>query len=337
MATLADVAAQAGVSPSAVSRYLNGRVDLPLATALRIDAAVARLNYRPNALARRLSTGRTDVIGLVTPNIGNHFFGAMAAAVESEARRSGYSLTLTATGGDFQNELEALRAIRDRFVDGVIISILSPDRSGRLARSVSETGCVVLVDEDVPGVKAPRILYQNELGGYLATSYLLGAGHRRIAFVGGAPGLSTTEERLAGYRRAMAEAGAPIDDGMVRCGGYDIDDGMDHGLALLRKYRPPTAVFAGSDYLAFGVIKAARLAGSVVPTDLSVMGFGDYPFAQYVVPALTSVRIPVADAGQTAVRSLLAALRKEPVPTIERLPVELVSRASVAAPGDWEI
>lgn len=337
MATLADVAAQAGVSPSAVSRYLNGRVDLPLATALRIDAAVERLNYRPNALARRLSTGRTDVIGLVTPDIGGHFFGAMAAAVESEARRNGYSINLTATGGDFRNEVEALRAVRDRHVDGVIISIQSPDQGGRLARSVSDTGSVVLVDEDVPGVKAPRILYQNEIGGFLATHYLLGAGHRRIAFIGGAPGLSTTEERLAGYRRAMAEAGVPIDDALVRCGGHGIDDGVEHGLALLRQHRPPTAIFAASDFLAFGALKAARLTGSVVPTDLSVVGFGDYPFAAYLAPALTTVRIPVADVGQMAVRNLLAVLRKEPVPPIVRLPVELISRASVASARDWMI
>ncbi len=337
MATLAEVAAQAGVSPSAVSRYLNGRVELPPATALRIDAAVARLNYRPNALARRLSTGKTDVIGLVTPDIGSHFFGAMAAAVEQEARSTGLSINVTATGGIYKNEVEALRAIRDRFVDGVIISVLSPDKSGRLARSISETGPVVLVDENVPGAKVPRILYENEHGGYLATRYLLEAGHRRIAFAGGPEGLSTTDERLDGYRRAMAEAGATIDDHLVTFCAYDIDAGMERGLELLQHPAPPTAVFAASDYIAFGIIKAARVVGMVVPTDLSVMGFGDFPFAPYVVPALSSVRVPVAEAGQLAVRTLRSMLRKEPVVPLTRLPVELVLRASVASAEDWMI
>lgn len=337
MVTLAEVAAQAGVSPSAVSRYLNGRVELPPTTALRIDAAVARLNYRPNALARRLSTGKTDVIGLVTPDICSHFFGAMAAAVEREARGTGLSINVTATGGVFSNEVEALRTIRDRFVDGVIISVLSSDKSGRLARSISETGPVVLVDENVPGAKAPRILYENELGSYLGTRYLVEAGHRRIAFVGGPAGLSSSEERLAGYCRAMSEAGIGVDEDAVGFCDYDIDAGMAKGLELLKRAVQPTAVFAGSDYIALGVIKAARVAGVVVPTDLSVIGFGDLLFAPYVVPPLSSVRVPVAEAGQLAVRTLRAMLDREPVEPLVRLPVELVLRGSVASANDWAI
>ena len=328
MATLSDVATEAGVSPTAVSRYLNNRIALPLATRERIDAAIAKLNYRPNLLAKRLSTGRTEAISLVTPEIANPFFAELAAAIEGEAQAHGYAVYMSSTQGDRMREIDAIQRLEDQHVDGLIMMTNQPD-DGSLAALLNQHQNVVLLDEDIPGVLVPRVFVENQQGSYLAARHLIDAGHRDIALVSGPHNLMSVTERLAGFERAMAEADLPVRPGWVLLGEYSRDYGRAAALQLLSGAHRPTAVLACSDYIASGILQAARQAGLEVPGDLSLVGFDDMPFAELVDPPLTTVRQPVAAMGRTAFQQLLALINKTELEPQTRLPVSLIVRKSV--------
>lgn len=329
MSTLNDVAAVAGVSPTTISRYLGRSIVLPQATRDRIDAAITALDYRPNLLAKRLSTGRAEAIGLVTPEIDNPFFAQLAAAVEAEAEKHGYAVYMTSTHGDPLREIGAVRRMRDGHVDGLVLITSRPD-DGALARLLADDDKVVLLDEDVPGIGLCRVFAQNEHGAWLATRHLIAAGHRHIAFIGGPPGLMSVQERKAGFERAMAEAGLPAAPQAVLLRDYSRAFGDQAATILLGLNPRPSAIFASSDYLAIGVLGAFQRAGLSVPQDMSLIGFDDMPFADLVNPPLTTIRQPVPEMGRLAFQVLLALIHGENTARLSRLPVELVQRKSVA-------
>ncbi|MAM72834.1 MAG: cytochrome-c peroxidase [Tistrella sp.] len=330
MATLSDVARAAGLSPTAVSRYLNNQLDLPPETAARIDAAVARLRYRPNRIARRLSTGRAEAIGLAVPEIDNPFFAAFAAAAEAEAERQGYAVFLMSTRGSAEREARALAQIAERYVDGIVMLTNRPD-DGTLAGLLAGETNVVLVDEDVPGAPVPKVFVENAGGAGAATRHLIDKGHRAIAYVGGPEGLMSVGERRQGFVDAMAAAGLGVRPDLIFTGDYSRTFGHAAGLALAAMANRPTALVAGSDYIVLGLYEAMRDRGLSIPADLSVIGFDDAPFAGFIDPPLTTIRQPVAEMGRTAVAMLLARIAGDTATPVARLPVQLIERGSVAA------
>ena len=334
MATIHDVARHAGVSVSAVSRYVNNRISLPAGTAARIDAAIARLDYRPNLMARRLSTGRSEAISLVTPEIANPFFAELAAAVEAEAARNGYSVFLSSTQGIREREITALHYLKDRHVDGMILMTNRPDDGslGRLIKANARNN-VVLLDEDVPGAEAPRVFVENDEGAYLATRHLIEAGHRDIAHIGGPEGLMSVRERRAGFERAVREANLTVPEPNMIFGEYSRGFGRLAARMLMQSRPRPTAVFAASDYIALGTMQEFGEFGLKVPQDISLVGFDDMPFADLVSPPLTTVRQPIDELGRLAFQRLLALMNDQDAPPLTRLPVSLVTRGSVAPPA----
>jgi LacI family transcriptional regulator len=331
MSTINEVAIMARVSTTTVSRYLNNRIELPAETAARIDAAIVALDYRPNILAKRLSLGRSEAIGMMTPEIANPFFAELAAAVENEAEKHGYSVLMSSTGGNRERELASLRRLKDGHVDGLIMMTNRPD-DGSLAATLHHYGHIVLIDEDIPGVNVPKIFVENREGAHAATRHLIEAGHRRIAHIGGPAKLFSAIERLAGYRDAIAEVGMTVDDGDIRQGEYSREFGRAAMLDILAGGRPPTAVFAGSDFIAIGIMEAVRSKGLNVPQDISLVGFDDMPFADLLAPGLTTIRQPTAELGRIGFGTLKALIDKASPPELTRLPVALVKRNSVAPP-----
>lgn len=331
MSTIQQVADMARVSTTTVSRYLNRRLELPADTAARIDNAIAALDYRPNILAQRLSLGRSEVIGLMTPEIANPFFAELAAAVEDEAEKHGYSVLMTGTGGTRERELRSLRRLKDGHVDGLVMMTNRPD-DGALAATLHEYGNIVLVDEDIPGVNVPKVFVENREGAHAATRCLIEAGHERIAHIGGPPALFSAGERLDGYRGALENAGITVPPELIRQGDYSREFGVSAMAELLELGNPPTAVFAGSDFIAIGVMQAVRARGLSVPRDISLVGFDDMPFADLLAPGLTTIRQPTAELGRAGFRALLALMRKQEPAALTRLPVTLVKRDSVAPP-----
>lgn len=333
MATIHDVAEDAGVSPTTVSRYLNRRIDLPATTAGRIDAAILKLGYRPNLLAKRLSTGKSQAVGLVTPEIREPFFAEIASAFEDEADRHGYTVFISSTRSDRKREIASLDRLDDRHVDGLLLMTNRAD-DGTLARLIDGRRDVVILDEDIPGVSVPRIFVDNEQGAFAAARHLIESGHRRIAYIGGPADLTTVTERRAGFVAAMRSAGLLVDPELVAMGSFAAEASRLATHRFLGLPRPPTAVFASSDYIAIGAFTALREAGRAIPDDISLVGFDDMPIGALLTPPLTAVRQPVETLGRLGFQTLFALLNGEPAAPLTRLPVELIRRHSVGAPKE---
>lgn len=331
MATIHDVALDAKVSPTTVSRYINNRIELPAATAARIDAAIARLDYRPNLLARRLSTGRTEAIGLVTPEIREPFFAELASAVEDEADRHGYTIFMSSTRSDRQREIASLNRLHDRHVDGLIMMTNTPD-DGTLAALIGRRRNVVLIDEDIPGVAVPRIFVENEIGTYTATRHLIDAGHKTIAYIGGPAGLYSVEQRRAGFLRAMKEAGLEVRPEHLAGGSFARDFARKATLEFLKTRTPPTAILGSSDYIVIGIMHGLKQAEVAVPGKMSVVGFDDMPLTELFNPPLTAIRQPIEALGRQGFQALFSLLSGKQPPMLTMLPVQLIERDSVAAP-----
>lgn len=331
MATLQDVALTAGVSKTTVSRYLNKSIELPASTVARIDAAIAKHEYRPNLLARRFSTGKTEAIGLVIPEIREPFFAELASAVEDEADRHGYTIFISSTRSDRNRELASLDRLRDHHVDGLIMLTNTAD-DGTLARAIMKRKNLVLLDEDVPGVQVPKIFVENEQGAHRATRYLIDAGHRRIGFLGGPQGLMSSAERHAGFERAMTTAGLDIDAALVRRGSFSPEFARNAVREIIAMELPPTAIFASSDYLAIGALLGLRQAGIEVPGQMSFISFDDTPLGALLTPSLTAIRQPIEALGRHGFQTLYALINRQPAAKLTRLPVELIERNSVTTP-----
>jgi LacI family transcriptional regulator len=328
--TIRDVASRAGASPASVSRHLAKSVSLPPAMAKRIDEAIAHLGYRPNVIARRLSRGASEIIGFVTSDIASPFFAAIASAAEEEAERFGYSVMICNTRNQIDRELQYIAKMADAHFDGLIFLTNHVD-DGRLRDAVNRAGKIVLIDEDVPGAKATRFFIDNFRGGYVATRHLIEAGHRRICHITGPMGLLSVNERLAGFRRAMTEAGLEVEEALIKSGTYDTSYG---GVALREISETgdlPTAIMTTSDLLALSIYQAARELALRIPEDISIVSFDDLPFVGFLDPPLTTVRQPAAELGRRGVQALLS--QTSEMEATERLPVELVNRGSVARIG----
>ncbi len=334
VARLVDVAQRSGVSVATVSRHLNGRISLPGATVTRIESAIRDLGYHPNPHARSLSRGRSDTIGLVIPDIANPYFARLAAAVERAADAHGLAVLLCATLNQRSRELDYLRRLGRNHLDGILFATNTPD-DGTLAEPIGRANRrVVILDEDVEAARGPKIFSDNEAGGYLAGRHLLEAGHRRLAFFGGPAAMMSTRERLAGCRRAIATHAPDAVVAVTSFGAYSAPDGARAASALLDSDAGATAVLAASDEIAIGALEVFAREGVRIPDRLSVVGFDDVaPFHLFAAP-LTCVRQPVEAMGRRAVDLLVSGLEGARLPAaVERLPVDLIVRGSVAPPA----
>jgi LacI family transcriptional regulator len=330
--TIKDVASQAGLSAATVSRYLNKSLELPDDTAQRIESAVAELGYRPNAMARRLSRGRSEMLGFATTDIAYPVFAAIASAAEAEAEARGYGLAVYFTRNKLEKELGLINKIEDQHVDGLILRTNHVD-DGRLRKAISKVGRVVLIDEDIEGVDAPRIFADSVRGTSLATAHLLEQGHTQIAFIGGQRELLSSQERFDGFRKTMAERGYSPADTYIKFGSYHEPYGMQAFEELWRLPSPPTGIVVAADLLALGVMKAANQRGVSIPDQLSIVGFDDLDMASLLAPPLTTVRQSPEEFGRRAVAALVNLIEGGEMPaTPDRVGVELIVRGSVAAP-----
>ena len=329
--SLKDVARAAEVSVATVSRYLNGQLELPAATRDRIDEAVRRLDYRPNPHARRLSLGRSDTLALILPDIANPFFARLAAAMEQAAASRGVMVTLHATLNRAERELAALDLASRNHVDGLVF-VTNHMPPPEVAALINGFPRAVILDEDVQGAVAPRLMCDNEMGGVLAGQALWRAGHRQVAYIGGREDLFSTSARLSGLKRGM--------EGIAPASSYVHDHAAASGRDLAQRFLhdggEATALFVGSDELLVGVLDVFRERGVRVPDDYSLISFDNVRSLHLFDPAITAVEQPVDSLGRRAVELLLEGDWDTPSfrQTLELLPVTLVERASVRAPAN---
>lgn len=335
-ATIADVARRAGVSPTAVSRWLNGSIRLPPATSDRIRSAVAELKYQPHAQARRLSRGKADAIGIIVPDIANPFFALLAGEAERVAVAEGYDVVIWSSRNQIDRELACFDRLAAGYIDGLLL-ITNHEDDGRLAERVAAApGRVVIIDEDVHQTAVPKFFVENEFGGYLATRHLIDSGHRQIAHMGGPRGVMSAIERANGWRRALAEVGIAAPTEWHVFSEYEVDPARADAAALFAISPAPTAVFAGSDAIALGIMHQARGRGVAIPAALSLVGFDGMPITELLGPPLTSVAQPIDSLGRLGAERLVAmidAAAPADADTV-RLPVVLTTRGSVAPPKD---
>ena len=333
MATIQEVARAAGVAPSTVSRYLNGQLRVSPATEARMLDAVRDLGYVPNAQARNLARRRSGVVGFVVPEISNPYFGAIADYVVDAVERHGLLVLLCSTRSQAVREASYIDLLASGAIDGMLY--LGSFRSNeRLAAAIRGGLPVVVIDEpiaDVPGVHT--VVMDDYAGGYQAASYLVALGHRRIAFVSGPAELASVQERRRGYEDALRKGGIDPAEQLMLAGHFTEQFGMSALPRLLAAPEPPTAAFVASDYIALGMLSAAETHGVRVPADLSVVGFDDIRFSQYVRPRLTTIRSPLERLAQLGVELLFDRLAGEDSGVrTEVLPVELIVRESAGPP-----
>jgi LacI family transcriptional regulator len=311
---------------------LNRHIELPDQTALRIDSAVHRLGYQPNAIARRLSRGSSETIGFVTTDIAYPFFAAIASSAEEEAAKHGYNLAIFNSRNQVDHELAFLSKIEDHQIDGALFMTNHAD-DGVLRDKISKCRKVVLLDEDVVGTTVPKLFADNEEGGRLATQHVIDQGHSRIAHISGPIGMTSADERFRGFLHAMRGAGLSVDPALVRFGSYEEEFAVRVFLDFWNQSDRPTAIIAASDLLAVGIMRGARRHDIAIPRDLSVVGFDDMLHMDLLDPPLTAVRQSTAEFGRRGIQMLLDLLRDDAGPEpAGRIALELVSRGSVAPP-----
>jgi LacI family transcriptional regulator len=334
MATMADVARSAGVSVATVSHVLNGtRPVLPHTRQAVLDA-VEELGYTPNTLARSLVTARTRSIGLAVSAISNPYFTEILQGVESAALQAGYSLLIADPHDDPEHERKVVQLLHERRVDGMIVAP-SPDPRGLLAYLGRHHVPAVFLDRlvDTPGaVGGPRfdqVCADSAEPASRLVTHLAGLGHRRIGLVAGLPGLSTTTERIMGYRSGLAFAGLPYDERLLVHGDSESPGAEQATAALLGLGVPPTALVTGNNAMTIGVLRALRAHGLSVPGDIALCCFDDFAWADLFSPRLTAIAQPSKDIGAQAVRVLLERLAEpdRPARTV-RLPCTFVHRTS---------
>lgn len=329
-ASIKDVAAAAGVSPTTVSHVLSGNRPVNEQTATRVRSVVSRLGYVPASLARGLQAGSTSVIGLLIPDISNTFFAELAKGVEDAAHQLGYGVILCNTEFDSDREDRYLGLIRSRFVDGVVYAAGSPPSRQRLDSLVGQFP-IALADEEVEGLEATLITTaDHEGGGRLVGEHLRTLGHRRALMLTGPSDLRSSSARSSGFMEAFE--GEVVE----RVGDFKEESGYRLIMeALATGHLEKTAVFAGNDLMAIGALAALREAGLSVPQDVSLAGFDDIRAASLVFPPLTTVHQPAYDVGHTATTQLLKYVARHQVPPSSRhtLPVQLKVRESTAPPA----
>jgi DNA-binding LacI/PurR family transcriptional regulator len=329
MATIAEVARRAGVGVGTVSRVLNGHAAVAPATRERVAAAIAELDYQPSPIARNLKRGRTQRIAVLVSFLTSPAAVERLRGLTHALSGSGYEQVLYPVPDDDERERHLWTLTGPHQADGIVL-ISVRLRDDEAARLRAKTVSLVQIDARHPAFA--RVLTDDVHGGELAAAHLLALGHREIGFIGDDEedprGFTSSRDRHIGFARALAAAGAPLPDRLVRTGPHGAETAARLASQLLGDEPRPTAIFAASDTQAFGVMLAARQRGLRVPEDLSVLGFDDIDAAGHV--GLSTVRQPLAASGRLAAELLLQDLAApgSTVPADHWLPLETVPRST---------
>ena len=327
MPNILDVALMARVSIATVSRVVNKSVHkVNPTTRERVLAAISELDYRPNALAKGLLMKKTMTIGIIIPDISNPYYAEIVRGIQDVADREGYAVTLHNTDSRQEGLIRYIYLLREKSADGIIFSggIIDGQKTLSILKELREK-VVVIGRHDV---NFPAVMVDNIGGITQAVQHLIDIGHRQIGFIGGPDGSTTALDRLTGFRDTMARSGLMFAPWLVKKGTWNPKSGYLLGTQLLKAKRRPTAIVAANDQMAFGVIKAAKELGLMVPEDLAVVGFDNIPLSSYFNPSLTTVEIPMHDLGAASMRMLLNLISGEKFEKIKLFKTRLLVRGS---------
>ena len=327
--SIKDVARVAGVSYSTVSRALTGSPRVNHETRARIQRVAAEMGYVPSAVARSLVTRRTRTLGVVVTTVTDLFFGEVIHAIEETALARGYAVLLGNSHGEPQREIQAIRVLRERRVDGIIVVSGCSIREGLCAGEKSGVPLVIInnVHREHVGFS---VEVDNALGGRLATRHLLEEAHRQVAHITGPAQEWDTAERRRGYEEELRSWGLAVDEALIVLGTSRPQGGIAAMECLLGLPEPPTAVFCYNDATALGAMRAARATGLRIPEDLSVVGFDNIDLAPFFEPPLTTVAQPIRQMGERAVEMVVELLEGGTSIKGSILPSRLIVRQSTS-------
>jgi LacI family transcriptional regulator len=302
---MADVATAAGVSVTTVSHVLNNTRPVSEELRARVLAAVEAAGYTTNSVARALATQNTMLIGVVMSFLSNPFFAPLVSSIEKTTRQRGYTLLLTDNHENPAEEAKQVKIMLDRRVDGLILAPASTNPQPILDLLARRDTPTVLVDRLFPDERFDEVGVENIEPTAALVNHLTDLGHTRIGFLSGRAGLSTTTERLAGYRLGLDRAGISYDKNLVRSGASRIEPAQTAVKALLGLSTPPTAVVAANNAMTVGALRGLREIGARVPDDVAIVAFDDIDWADLIHPGLTAMAQPIAEMGATAAKLLI--------------------------------
>ena len=333
MTTMRDVARVAGVSAKTVSRVFNDDPHVTPETRERVQWAMKKLNFVPNMLARSFRTGATDVVGVAVPDIADPFFAAMTSSIEEEMVARGQAVVVTSLGHDPSREPQTLEALLRRQLSGLIVASISREHSYLAAWSARTP--MVFVDRAAKGVDIPSVIEDDLAGAKAAVRHLIEHGHRRIAFVGVSTYITTTRRRLAGYRAALREHGIAVDPDLILVASDSPAGAADDLARRLEQPNPPTAAFSATILCSMTVVQTLH---RIERRDVAMVGFGDFPMAEALTPAVSVIDQDPANLGRVAVDRLFAPTSGSATPPRHKtvLPVTLIARGSGELPPPAE-
>lgn len=328
MATIREVAAKTGLSPTTVSRVINNHPYVDNSKRKKVLQAMEELGYVPNSSARRLRGQRTNTIAVIISRIINPFFSHLVDAMELIAGEKGYQLILCDSRLNKERELRHLELLKAKQVDGIILASLQND--WKAIEPYTKYGPIIGCNEYDTNASLPFIRCDQVYGGYLATQHLIEKGHTKIAYAGGVDRIQLTRDRKHGFLKALKEHNLTVSDEWLFPSYYDIEDGKNIFQRIYAMENRPSAIFAGGDEVAAGVIKEAKRFSYRVPDDLAVIGFDNQPIADLIDPGITTIEQPMKLMGTRAMEIMVDMIKHNRISAYknEILPLRLVIRQS---------
>lgn len=308
-----ELANYLGLSVTTVSRVLNGKSEqyrISKKTSEKVIRAAQELNYMPNNLARGLKLAKTNTLGVVIPDIGNPFFADIAKIIEQEALKNNYFIILCDSEENQKTEVELIQLLLSRKVDGLIIAPVGIE-SEHIARLYHSKFPVVIIDRYFPDLPIPYITSDNYQGAYEAVQYLIQTNHKRIACIQGLPSSQPGRERVQGYIEALKNNRMSVEQELIVGDSFSEENGYVSAQLLFSLKNPPDAIFACSNLIALGVLRAAREKGYKIPDMFSLIAFDEQPFSAYLVPSMTTVEQQKKEMGRLAVKFLIQFIQNQ--------------------------
>ena len=326
--TMKDIAKEANVSVATVSHVVNGTKHITEEKHKRIMDIVRKYNYIPNSTAKNLRKKTTMTAGLVVSSFPDSFVTEMVYGIEERAREMGYNLLLVNTNENRDYEVETVNLLYSKMVDGIILSPTSNDID--YLNTYTENGFpIVLVNRYSPVVKnAPRVTGDNFQTGYDATMHLIKHGHKNIGFIYAVPDVSTTNDRIDGYKAALAQANLPFNENFLELGFATVNGGANAVKSLLTRKKDITALFIQNDLMMIGVISKLRDLSVKIPEDIALIGFGDFASSTIIDPPITNIVLPPETIGRTSFDVLMSKINNPDYTKHIELPPTLIVRKS---------
>ena len=330
--TIKDIAKKLNISPSTVSRALKDHIEISQKTKDVVKRVAKELNYQPNSLALSLRYSKSNTIGVVIPEIIHFFFSTVISGVEDIAQSRGYNIIITQSNESLKREIGNIQTLFNNRVDGVLISISKETMNDEHLVALQQKGLpIVFFDRTPETIACSQVTVDDFLGGYQATEHLISQGYEKIAHLAGPAHLKLTEDRLCGYKKALADHEIQFDETLVIDGASSQEVAYDTTSHLLKK-KNPDALFATNDIAALGVLKAAKKFGKKIPHDFGVVGFSNWLFSSLTEPSISTIEQPGFEMGQQAAELLIKQLDAEEDQSIEieqiKLPTKIIVRDS---------